>query len=47
MTEAPFDNPDGTPVNFAPDMLGVRRSAVKPGPIADLTVGENTIVVWQ
>ena len=47
VTEAPFDNPDGTPVDFAPDMLGVRRGAAKPGPIAGLRAGENTIVVWQ
>lgn len=45
--EAPFDNPDGTPVNFAPDMLGVRRIDVQPGPIAGLRAGENTMVVWQ
>lgn len=47
VTEAPFDNPDGTPVDFVPDMLGVCRTDVQPGPIAGLRAGENTIVVWQ
>lgn len=48
MTEAPFDNPDGTPVDFAPDMLGVRRGdGAVPGPLAALTAGENKITVWQ
>jgi hypothetical protein len=48
MTEAPFDNPDGTPVDFAPDMLGVRRGdGAVPGPLAALIAGENKITVWQ
>ncbi|MBQ7846362.1 MAG: right-handed parallel beta-helix repeat-containing protein [Clostridia bacterium] len=48
VTEAPFDNPDGTPVDFAPDMLGdCRHAAAIPGPIADLKAGENRVTVWQ
>lgn len=47
VTEAPFDNPDGTPVDFTHDLLGVRRDVVKPGPIFDLKAGKNTLIVWQ
>ena len=48
MTEAPYDNPDGTPVDFAPDLLGQRRDeAAMPGPIAALRAGENVLTVWQ
>ena len=48
VTECPYDNPDGTPVDFAPDMLGViRGEGAMPGPIAELKAGENVVTIWQ
>lgn len=48
VTECPYDNPDGTPVDFAPDMLGViRGEGAVPGPIAGLKAGENVVTIWQ
>ena len=45
--EAPYDNPDGTPVDFAPDLLGVRRGDIcVPGPLAQLETGSHTVTVW-
>ncbi len=48
VTEQPYENPDGTPIDFASDLLGeARGDAVKPGPFATLTAGETTIPVWK
>ncbi|MBR2354152.1 MAG: right-handed parallel beta-helix repeat-containing protein [Clostridia bacterium] len=47
-TEEPYENPDGTPVDFTKDLLGnTRKSAVIPGPFAELTAGKQTIKVWK
>nr|MBR4279598.1 right-handed parallel beta-helix repeat-containing protein [Clostridia bacterium] len=47
ITEEAFENPDGTPVDFAPDLLGGVRVKAVPGPFAELRPGKQTIVVWQ
>lgn len=47
-TECPYDNPDGTPVDFAPDLLGRRRTGAGiPGPLATLAPGENQVIIWE
>ena len=46
--EAPYDNPDGTPVDFAPDITGRRRTdGAVPGPVAELRSGVQELVIWQ
>lgn len=46
-TEEPFENPDGTPIDFSIDYLGTRREEnILPGPFASLAVGKNKMVVW-
>ena len=47
ITEEAFENPDGTPVDFTCDLLGVQRSEVIPGPLAKLETGKQRIVVWR
>ncbi|HOO28017.1 MAG TPA: hypothetical protein PLU43_06090, partial [Lachnospiraceae bacterium] len=45
--EAPFDNPDGTPIAFDTDYNGVKRTdQVSAGPLENLTEGENKIKIW-
>ena len=47
ISEAPFDNPDGTEIDFTLDIMGARRSGKTiPGPFADLKAGINKIVIW-
>jgi len=46
-TECPYDDTDGKPFDFAPDLLGVRRGEhALPGPLAQLAAGRNRIVIW-
>lgn len=46
ITEASFENPDGTPIAFATDLLGVtRESRSCIGPFAKLLSGET--VIWE
>ena len=48
LTEQPFENADGTPIDFTMDYLGNRRlDHVIPGPFATLKPGTQKIVVWQ
>ena len=47
ITEECYENPDGTPVDFAPDLLGSIREKAVPGPFAQLKPGKQTIVVWR
>ena len=47
ITEECYENPDGTPVDFAPDLLGNIREKSGPGPLAELRPGKQTIIVWQ
>lgn len=48
ITEEPYENADGTPVDFTAALVGVRcGDAVLPGPVASAVPGENRIVVWQ
>lgn len=48
ITEQPYDNPDGTDVDFAADYLHSRRVGdVIPGPFAALKAGTQEIQVWQ
>ena len=47
ITEEAYENPDGTPIDFARDLLGCERTAAIPGPLAQLKPGKQTIVVWQ
>lgn len=47
-SEAPYENPDGTPLDLTTDYLGEPRGAnVVPGPFAKLTAGMQQIVVWE
>ena len=47
-TEEKYENPDGTPIDFTLDLLGKTRDGnVIPGPFANLTTGEQRIVVWK
>ena len=47
ITEEAYENPDGTPVDFGPDLLGKQRERVVPGPLAELKPGKQTLIVWQ
>ena len=48
ITEERYETPDGEPIDFTLDYLGNRRvGTVKPGPIADVHVGEQKILVWS
>ena len=48
ITEEPYENPDGTPIDFTKDLMGAtRESRVIPGPFASLKAGEQRIVVWH
>ena len=48
ITEAAYENPDGTPIDFAPDFFGTARSGdVIPGPFAGLLPGTYTFTVWN
>lgn len=47
-TEEPFENPDGTPIDFTSDYLTEHRTdKLIPGPFANLPVGKQEIVVWE
>lgn len=47
IAEAPYENPDGTPIVFDRDYLGrVRGKKPLPGPFAELAMGRNRIRVW-
>ena len=47
ITEAPYDNPDGTSIVFDSDYLGELRTNESPvGPFAKLKEGYNKIKVW-
>ena len=48
ITEEPYENPDGTPLNFTTDFFGKRRvESVVAGPFATLTPGKHEITVWK
>ncbi|MBE6548845.1 MAG: DUF1565 domain-containing protein [Ruminococcaceae bacterium] len=48
VTEEPYENADGTPIDFTVDYLGnIRTQDVIPGPFATLCEGENKFVVWK
>ncbi len=47
ITEEPYENPDGTPVDFGKDFFGNERSTVIPGPFAELKAGENRFTLWK
>ena len=48
ITEAPYENPDGTPIDFTIDMMGDRRTGdIIPGPFAGLAAGKQELVVWK
>ncbi len=48
ITEEPYENPDGTPVDFTRDLLGAHREGdVFAGPLAALRAGENKVVLWR
>lgn len=47
-SEEPYENPDGSPVDFSVDLLGNQRdNNVLAGPFAHLTEGTQEIVVWK
>lgn len=47
-TEEPYENPDGSPIDFTIDILGETRSNdVIAGPFANLNLGTNKIPVWK
>lgn len=45
--EMPFENPDGTPLDFSADIFGVKRASILPGPFATLRPGKQRITVWE
>ena len=48
VTEQPYTNPDGTPIDFTEDICKQHRTdKIIPGPFAKLTTGTQTIVVWK
>lgn len=48
ITEEPYENPDGTPVDFVPDLIGSSRTGdVIPGPLSRLLPGEQLLPVWK
>ena len=48
ITEEMYENPDGSSVDFAPDLCGERRGECFPaGPFARLKAGQNRIQVWK
>ena len=47
ITEEGYENPDGTEVDFTPDLMGKAREPVQPGPLAELKPGKQRIIVWQ
>ena len=47
ITEEGYENPDGTEVDFLPDLLGNIREKTAPGPLAELKPGKQRIVVWK
>ena len=47
ITEEGYENPDGTEVDFLPDLLGNVREKTVPGPLAELKPGKQRIVVWK
>ena len=48
ITEQPYENADGSPIDFTRDYLGNHRTGnVIPGPFAALQPGENTFTVWE
>lgn len=47
ITEEPYENPDGTPIDFTIDILGKKREeTVVPGPFAKLQ-NEQILTVWK
>lgn len=48
VTEEPYENPDGTPIDFTLDFFGKRRGdKILPGPFAMLLAGKQKIAVWK
>ena len=47
ITEARFENPDGTPIAIDTDIFGNTRERTIPGPFAKLMAGKNVICVWK
>ena len=48
ITEEPYENPDGTPINFREDYFGnIRKDRILPGPFAVLSPGTNRQIVWK
>ncbi|MBO5754535.1 MAG: right-handed parallel beta-helix repeat-containing protein, partial [Clostridia bacterium] len=47
-SEQMYENPDGTPIDFAPDMLNEKRKdTVLPGPFATLKAGDNRFTLCK
>lgn len=48
MVDQPYENADGTPIDFNEDFFGdSREGSVIPGPFAALTPGKHKLVVWK
>lgn len=48
LTEEPYENSDGSPIDFVPDFFGCRREGpVRPGPFAALTPGTHRFLIWE
>ena len=47
ITEEAYETPEGTPIDFAPDLLGELRTQAVPGPFAELNPGKQAMIVWQ
>ncbi len=48
ISEAQYESPDGTPIDFSVDMIGnIRKDEVIPGALSELCEGMNKIIVWR
>ncbi len=48
ITEAPYENPDGTPIALDTDYLGqARKSNPTVGPLENIKAGMNRILIWK
>jgi len=49
IVDAPYENPDGSPITADTDLLGAQKSgdqSYPAGPLADLPAGKNRVRVW-
>jgi len=47
ISNLPYDNPDGSDIDFTKDYFGQTRKVFKPGPFAQFKCGKNTVIIWE